>query len=349
VGSGLSAVDFVHLGSALSLRSFGRMGSGLSVLDFLHLGSSISLRSFGRVGSGLSAVDFVHLGSALSMRSFGRMGSGLSVLDFLHLGSSLSLRSFCRMGSITSLSDSGVAYLGNSYLRYNSGIDAYVGGNRALSMSSGGGVLHGSWSSEATVTTSDRRLKRDIQPVEEAVRELHASRAGSKEPEDASLSWLLRALRPVAYRFKRGSEAKYQRFGFIADEVAALMPDLARPLDPRDTSTDPVSGLVYSDLIALLVAQVQRLESRLDSLERAAPPTEPPRTQLEDVLAQLQEQAAVSARQEQQLQEQAAVNARQEQRYARQEQRLALLAEQVTDLQSRCPAKGGGDGRAGSP
>ena len=38
------------------------------------------------------------------------------------------------------------------------------------------------------------------------------------ETED-SLSWILRALRPVAYRFKRGAEAKYQRFGFIADEV----------------------------------------------------------------------------------------------------------------------------------
>ena len=66
----------------------------MSVLDFLHLGSSLSLRSFGRVGSGLSVLDFLHLGSSLSLRSFGRVGSGLSVLDFLHLGSSLSLRSF---------------------------------------------------------------------------------------------------------------------------------------------------------------------------------------------------------------------------------------------------------------
>ncbi len=44
--------------SALSLRSLGRIGSGLSVLDFLHLGSSLSLRSVGRVRSGLSVLDF---------------------------------------------------------------------------------------------------------------------------------------------------------------------------------------------------------------------------------------------------------------------------------------------------
>ena len=75
------------------VRSFGRLGSGVSVLDFLHLGSSLSLRSFGRVGTGLSVLDFVHLGSSLSLRSFGGFGSGLSVLEFLHWGISLSLRS----------------------------------------------------------------------------------------------------------------------------------------------------------------------------------------------------------------------------------------------------------------
>ena len=117
MGSGLSVLDFLHLGSSLSLRSFGRLGSGLSVVDFLHLGSSLSLRSFGRIGSGLSVLDFLHLGSSLSLRSFARLGSAasvaglsrfgssLSVLDFVHLGSSLSLRSFSRFGSAVSVLD----------------------------------------------------------------------------------------------------------------------------------------------------------------------------------------------------------------------------------------------------
>ena len=36
-------------------------------------------------------------------------------------------------------------------------------------------------------------------------------------------------------------------------EVQKLLPDMTRPLDLEDTAADPVSGLVYSDLIALLV------------------------------------------------------------------------------------------------
>ena len=40
------------------------------VLDYLHLGSTLSLRSYARLGSALSVLDCVYLGSALSLRSF---------------------------------------------------------------------------------------------------------------------------------------------------------------------------------------------------------------------------------------------------------------------------------------
>ena len=55
------------------------------MLDFVHIGSSLSLRSFGRLGSAISVLDFVHLGSNLALRSFARMGSACSILDFLCL------------------------------------------------------------------------------------------------------------------------------------------------------------------------------------------------------------------------------------------------------------------------
>ena len=74
-------MDFVHLGSALSLRSKNFLGSAFTVFGTSRFGSSCAI------------LDFVNLGSAVSLRSFGRLGSGLAVLDFLHLGSSLSLRS----------------------------------------------------------------------------------------------------------------------------------------------------------------------------------------------------------------------------------------------------------------
>ena len=61
-------MDFVNLGSALSLRSFGRLGSSTSVLDFVHLGSSLSLRTLARLSSSLSVVGFTRFGSSLSAR-----------------------------------------------------------------------------------------------------------------------------------------------------------------------------------------------------------------------------------------------------------------------------------------
>ena len=39
-------MDFLMLGSALSLRSYARLGSALSTLDFVHLGSALSLRQY---------------------------------------------------------------------------------------------------------------------------------------------------------------------------------------------------------------------------------------------------------------------------------------------------------------
>ena len=91
-----------HLGiqirrSILIVPRYGlsRLGSSLSVLDFLLLGSSLSLRTFGRVGahisvygmtrigSSMSVLDYVCLGSMLSLRSFGRLSAQVSILDML--------------------------------------------------------------------------------------------------------------------------------------------------------------------------------------------------------------------------------------------------------------------------
>ena len=70
---------FSRLGSALSVFGASRFDS-FSTFDFVHLGSSLALRSFGRMGSGLSIYDFLHIGSTLSLRSIARTGSSLSFL-----------------------------------------------------------------------------------------------------------------------------------------------------------------------------------------------------------------------------------------------------------------------------
>jgi len=243
-GSSVSVLDFVHLGSSLSLRSFSRFGSSVSVLDFLHLGSSLSLRSFARMGSAVSATgvsrfgssvsifDFLHLGSSLSLRSFSRFGSSVSVLDFLHLGSSLSLRSFARLGSHLSLTGT---------------LDVYGTSTRTLATSTAGGTLHGVWSSDNVVSASDRRLKKDIRPLESTM-------------PHAEVSWLLRELRPVSFSFRRGPESKHIRYGFIAQELERVLPSMVR-------EKDEYKHVIYQDLIALLTLTAQAQQARLEAMD----------------------------------------------------------------------------------
>ena len=70
----------------MSLYGIGLLGSALSVLDYVSIGSSISFRSFARMGS------------AFSVYGITRCGSSVSVLDYIELGSSLSIRSYTRVG-----------------------------------------------------------------------------------------------------------------------------------------------------------------------------------------------------------------------------------------------------------
>merc|ERR1719515_490951 len=142
------------MGSAVSVRGLSRFGSSMSVLDFLHLGSSLSLRSFARVGSSLSVRGGV---LTLSVRGLSRFGSSMSVLDFLHLGSSLSLRSFARVGS-------SISVYGN-VLMNDGGTIGVTATTKSISITSAGGTLHGTWSAENALDTSDRRLKKDIMPL----------------------------------------------------------------------------------------------------------------------------------------------------------------------------------------
>jgi len=193
-----------------------------------------------------------------------RFGSvfSMSVLDFLHLGSSLSLRSFARVGS--SLSVNGAILLGaNSYIRYNSGIEMRVSGSRALTATSTGGTLHGAWNVDNIISTSDKRLKRDIEPLGAAL----AKEAGSTDAlnADTSISWVLRELRPVAYRFTRGSEAKYMRLGFIAQELESVLPMLTRPISDAPLGDEAFKGVVITDLIAVLVSHAQSTQRALDA------------------------------------------------------------------------------------
>jgi len=233
----------------------------MSVLDFLHLGSSLSLRSFARAGSAVSVSGLSRFGSVFSM----------SVLDFLHLGSSLSLRSFARMGSSISLQ-------GNLQVAADTTIGTGgASGAKSITISTVGGTLHGIWSADNSVDTSDRRLKKDIMPLGTTLAE-KMTRIQATEADDVSdgahssaetpqattaeaVSWILRELRPVSFKFRRGPESKYSRYGFVAQELARVLPQIVREIDGYH-------HVRYQDIVAVLTLTAQQQQEQLEALEK---------------------------------------------------------------------------------
>ncbi|CAE7641919.1 unnamed protein product [Symbiodinium sp. CCMP2592] len=167
-----------------------------------------------------------------------------------------------------------------TYLNYVSGtpaLEMYVGSNRALSGTStagGSGILHGTWNLDAATVTSDARFKRDIEPLRTTLKRVwHRGKDGSqkesneKEADEADESkifdWVLNRLRPVSYVPTR-DQTHGRRFGFIAQELEEVFPEMVRDLNLPSADHKTVHLL---DLIALVVAAAQQQSSQLRSLQ----------------------------------------------------------------------------------
>jgi hypothetical protein len=82
--------------------------------------------------------------------------------------------------------------------------------------------------------------------------------AAGERPEDHPVSWLLRELRPVSFHLKRGPEAKYLKFGFVAQELEGVFPNLVRTVGKEETK-----AVASQDLIAVLTLALQTLQAEL--------------------------------------------------------------------------------------
>jgi hypothetical protein len=80
--------------------------------------------------------------------------------------------------------------------------------------------------------------------------------------------------RTFVYNGKGGSQAGMRGYGFVADEVTGVMPEMVgiqpRKLDPDDEATTDIQTLDQSNLILALVNSVKELAARLSTLEGAA-------------------------------------------------------------------------------
>jgi len=124
--------------------------------------------------------------------------------------------------------------------------------------------LHGSWTSEIEVSSSDLTMKENIRPLFEtldtgASRGLLRGNSLATSSGGAAVDSLMQMLRPVSYNYKSDAKEKV-RFGFIADEVHEILPEVIR----TDGSRDRMKGVVYQDIIAILVAQMQHMFKEME-------------------------------------------------------------------------------------
>jgi len=148
------------------------------------------------------------------------------------------------------------------------------------------GILHGIWQADSAISTSDRRLKRNIAPLQTQLRkrqeEVRGStttgasrkaaqnlRGGKDDDGESTIAWVLRELRPVSFSFKASKEGKAvgptgPRYGFIAQEVEKVVPDVVRETGLPGDDGQQTKQLVYQDLIALLTLALKNQQGRID-------------------------------------------------------------------------------------
>lgn len=166
-----------------------------------------------------------------------------------------------------------------------------------MTVESTGGILHGVWTSDGVITSSDRRLKKNIRELTGEVEKrealaagLAATASGDPDKERSAVHWLLRQLRPVSYQFKHGVDSKNIRFGFIADEMQHIFPQVVRTLpnrtksidmnpeetapsenatkeEPKEKDTSDLKAIVYPDLIAVLTSVVKDFGAQLQGMQ----------------------------------------------------------------------------------
>lgn len=220
----------------------------------------------------------------------------------------MSIRAFTRLGS--KISAHGTARLpridfGNSKyyaLQGGQAIKFYVNDKQSMSMTAtpspggpggvpyiaGGGIMHGIWRSDEIIAASDERLKSNILPLhshldEAALKRGVPAETGGVLSNDAKTNWVLRQLRPVSFKYRHDmgnkgeetTEAKSTRYGFIAQDLEKILPEVVRDTDPQHNNAgepDDRKAVVYQDLIAVLTASSQTqqwtLEAQMQELRR---------------------------------------------------------------------------------
>lgn len=118
--------------------------------------------------------------------------------------------------------------------------------NLDTSMGNTGMTVNGDISCNNLTQSSDSRLKENIQPL-----------TGSLEK--------ISQLNAVSYT-DIGDEEKAEEFGFIAQDVQQVLPNIVKELQPNNSEVDYI-GINYTQLIAPMVEAIKELKSENESLK----------------------------------------------------------------------------------
>jgi hypothetical protein len=170
-----------------------------------------------------------------------------------------------------------------------------------------GGILHGTWTANTgdSTWTSDLRLKTQIAPLFDVVmgkyEALHGAGGMFRDPQgrdklrslrpvetetsaptpsvsvvgsevsqqtkDEAVLALMRQLSPVSYKYKNNSESKYSRFGFVAQDIEKMLPDVVRQHYTGDSDLPTARAMMYRDLISVLTMGMQSMDRVSENLE----------------------------------------------------------------------------------
>jgi hypothetical protein len=209
----------------------------MSVFDFAHFGSTLAVRGFTRL-----------LKSTVNQQTHRFFPTGKGVRFVGKLGG----KGFDTNHRIVGTKTDEISFYGHATDR---SLSLEQPGSGSHPTSPPIGHIHGTWTGETTITTSERRLKKNIRDLAESLTD--RSGYGSNMHQA-----ILRELRPVSFKYRKGTDSKdsHTRFGFLADELLRTLPEITRSMEGGDRPKDEqLLGVTENDLLAVLTTVLQGL------------------------------------------------------------------------------------------
>jgi len=226
-GRAVSAASLALTTSPLPATSGGTGSSSAFTANAIPYASSTTVLS--------TSANFIYTGTYFGV------GSGTTGLGSVEIQTSATTAALWVQTGGTTVSHIVVDFRNGS----NTPILQALGNNTVYVSSLGTGLVYSNVGILTSTNPSDARLKTDV----------------------TNLSWGLAdilALRPVSYKWKTDEIDQGTQYGFIAQEVQSIMPELIREFETADGTR---YGLEKEGIYAAMVKAIQELNARIVALE----------------------------------------------------------------------------------